>query len=316
MPETQLVKYDAMCRAIVEAHSLDEVKNIRNQARVLEHYARQAKNLDAERLCREIRERAEREWGKRYSAGEEKANGAREPNTNRGTTRLLEVTASTLHEMGVSKHQSRKWQARAAIPEDQFEATLAAGKSTDPLIKRERRKGREAELAEKTANVADELGLKLYNVIYADPPWRFEPRSRKTGMDRAADNHYPTMPLADIQQIDLPAADDCVLFLWATVPMLQEALQLMAAWGFAYKSHCIWAKDHIATGFWFRNAHELLLVGTRGNIPAPAPGDQENSILQAPVGKHSEKPPVFATMIDRALPELSKARNVCQDAKA
>jgi N6-adenosine-specific RNA methylase IME4 len=93
-------------------------------------------------------------------------------------------------------------------------------------------------------------------------------------MDRAADNHYPTMTTEQICALEIPAADNCALFLWATAPMLPEALAVMVAWGFTYKSHCIWAKDRLGTGYWFRNQHELLLVGTRGNIPAPAPGTQ------------------------------------------
>ena len=65
-----------------------------------------------------------------------------------------------------------------------------------------------------------------------------------------------------------------MLFLWATAPMLPQALEVMAAWGFKYKSHMVWVKDRTGTGYWFRNAHELLLVGTKGRIPAPAPGMQ------------------------------------------
>jgi N6-adenosine-specific RNA methylase IME4 len=110
-----------------------------------------------------------------------------------------------------------------------------------------------------------ELPDKKYGVILADPEWRFKTYSRDTGMDRAADNHYPTTetdaicarPVGDI------AASDCVLFLWATVPMLPDALKVMAAWGFAYKSHVIWKKDRIGTGYWFRNQHELLLSAPR-----------------------------------------------------
>ena len=107
---------------------------------------------------------------------------------------------------------------------------------------------------------------KKYAVIVADPEWRFEPRSRETGMDRAADNHYPTSELDAIKARGVAsiAADDCVLFLWATAPMLPQALAVMEAWGFAYKSHAIWVKDRIGTGYWFRNKHELLLIGPEG----------------------------------------------------
>ena len=90
-------------------------------------------------------------------------------------------------------------------------------------------------------------------------------------MDRAADNHYPTSILEAIKVRDVPSisAPDCVLFLWATVPMLPHALTVMAAWDFNYVSHYVWNKDRVGTGYWNRNKHELLLIGTRGEIPAP-----------------------------------------------
>ena len=101
-------------------------------------------------------------------------------------------------------------------------------------------------------------------------------------MDRAADNHYQTSELADIKARDVAAiaADDSVLFLCATVPMLLQALEVMASWGFKYVSHFIWLKDKIGTGYWNRNIHELLLVGVKGDIPCPAPGTQWDSVLQ------------------------------------
>jgi N6-adenosine-specific RNA methylase IME4 len=160
------------------------------------------------------------------------------------------------------------------------------------------------ELAEATQMASEELGSKLYNVIYADPPWSFTPYSEETGMDRAADNHYPTMTTAELCALEIPAADDAALFLWATAPMLPEALAVLAAWGFAYKSHCVWAKDRLGTGYWFRNRHEILLVGTRGNIPAPAPGTQFPSVIEAAVGAHSAKPIAFAEMIEQMFPNL------------
>jgi N6-adenosine-specific RNA methylase IME4 len=150
--------------------------------------------------------------------------------------------------------------------------------------------------------------MQQYGVIYADPPWRFEPYSRDSGMDRAADNHYPTMGFDAIAALDIreASAEDCVLFLWATVPMLPDALAVMDGWGFSYKSHCVWRKPSAGTGYWFRNAHELLLVGTRGAVPAPAPGTQLHSVIDAPLGKHSTKPEAFAAMINDLFPHLPK----------
>ena len=125
-------------------------------------------------------------------------------------------------------------------------------------------------------------------------------------MDRAADNHYPTMTLQDICALHPPAAANAVLFLWATAPMLPQALEVMAAWGFTYRSCCIWSKDRSGTGYWFRNRHEQLLVGARGKVPAPAPGTQYPSVVLAPTAGHSVKPACFAEMIEAMFPSAAR----------
>jgi N6-adenosine-specific RNA methylase IME4 len=165
--------------------------------------------------------------------------------------------------------------------------------------KKYHRDNRAREMADKTvaANEQREKSDQLFNVIYADPNWKFVTRS-ENGMDRAADNHYECANVAEIKAMKVPAADDCVLFLWATAPLLPEALEVMKAWGFTYRSNQIWAKNRAGTGFWFRSQHEQLLVGTKGNIPAPAPGTQYSSLIEAPLGEHSVKPEAFAEMIE------------------
>lgn len=92
--------------------------------------------------------------------------------------------------------------------------------------------------------------MKKYNVIYADPPWRYEQKS----LQGAAENHYPTMNINDM--CALPVGDladkDCVLFLWATFPMLPEALKLIDAWGFQYKTVAfVWLKQNRKSKSWF-----------------------------------------------------------------
>lgn len=174
--------------------------------------------------------------------------------------------------------------------------------------KKERRTLREAALAVKI----EALPERRYGVIYADPEWRFEPRSRETGMDRAPDNHYPTSPTADIiaRNVESIAANDCALFLWATAPMLLDALAVLSAWGFTYVTHAVWAKQRSGKargpGYWFTGEHEILLLGTRGHVPAPAPGTQFPSVLVAPVGEHSEKPDIALKAIEAYFPNLPK----------
>jgi hypothetical protein len=80
----------------------------------------------------------------------------------------------------------------------------------------------------------------------------------------------------------------------------------MKGWGFDYKTHCVWNKDRVGTGYWFRNKHELVLIGTKGAPPAPAPGTQFPSVLDAPVGAHSAKPDIILQMIEAYFPNLPK----------
>lgn len=200
-----------------------------------------------------------------------------------------------------------------ALPRDRQADVLGKveAKRLPTLAKQAMREATEKRLADKTRA----LPSRLFNVIYADPPWRFEPYSRDTGLDRAADNHYPTQSLEDIKRLPVGtiAAPDCALFLWATAPMLPEALCVMRFWGFTYRSHTIWRKaEHagaglvLGTGYWFRSAHELLLVGTRGTIPAPAPGEQWASMFDAPPRRHSEKPDAVYELIEAYYPNLPR----------
>jgi N6-adenosine-specific RNA methylase IME4 len=171
------------------------------------------------------------------------------------------------------------------------------------IVRQKLRAKNEAALAERQLA----LPVARFGVIYADPPWRIEVWSLDTA-NAVPENHYPTMTVEEIKALDVNsiAANDSVLFLWGTVPMLLQALAVMEAWGFAYKSHFVWGKDRIGTGYWSRNQHEVLLVGTRGNVPAPAPGTQFSSLVLAAVGFHSEKPTAFYELIERYFPHLPK----------
>lgn len=206
---------------------------------------------------------------------------------------LRSVPVEALHQLVSEQHRARQDQKKA------------------------KREAREQQLGEKIAGSNSELiaagaAGKRYGVIYADPEWRFEPYSRETGMDRAADNHYPTSPLDVIRSrpVNEIAAHDSVLFLWATRPMLPQALSVVEAWGFAYKSCTVWGKrrdgEQRGPGYIFTDESELLLYATRGQVPAPAPGTQWPSLIIAPVGRHSEKPHRFRELIESYFPTLPK----------
>jgi N6-adenosine-specific RNA methylase IME4 len=185
-------------------------------------------------------------------------------------------------------------------------AQAAAGEkvSAKTRLKQVKRAKNEAHLAAKILALPD----KHYGVIVTDPEWKDTVWSEETGMDRHASNHYPTSnteviasrPVASI------AAKDCVLFMWSTTQHLRIAMGVMEAWGFEYKSHYIWNKPSIGTGRWNRSKHEVLLIGTRGKVLCPAPGEQWDSVIDAPKGEHSAKPECFLEMIEGYYPNLPK----------
>ena len=174
------------------------------------------------------------------------------------------------------------------------------------IAKQQRRAEREAALAAATIRAAQALGTALYAVLYVDPPWDFLVRSRETGMDRHAANHYPVMSLDELFALQPPAAKDCALYLWAPFSQLRNAMRLIEHWGFEQKSGHGWTKPDLGTGYWVRENLELLLIATRGHIPAPAPGEQFPCAIEAPRGEPSEKPDIFAAMIERLYPNVPK----------
>ncbi len=88
--------------------------------------------------------------------------------------------------------------------------------------------------------------MKKYKIIYADPPWEYRVWSKK-GQGRSAESHYPTMRLEDIKALPVEKLADknCVLFMWITFPMLNEAMSVLKAWGFTYKTvGFVWVKQN------------------------------------------------------------------------
>jgi N6-adenosine-specific RNA methylase IME4 len=181
---------------------------------------------------------------------------------------------------------------------------MAKSPNAATLERRDRRAQKEIELAAKIRALPD----RSFGLIYADPHWRFEVYSRETGLERDAANHYAVAPLEKIKNLAIPsiAAADCVLALWGTSPMIEHAFATMTAWGFTYRSQLVWVKDKIGLGFWFRGKHEILLIGTRGHPPAPAPGMNVPSVLVAKVREHSRKPDEAYEILEAYFPTVPK----------
>lgn len=145
--------------------------------------------------------------------------------------------------------------------------------------------------------------MKLYDIIYADPPWRYDFSKSEI---REIESEYVTMSIEDIMRMRIPAAKNSVLYMWATAPKLLEALDVIDAWGFTYKTHAIWDKEKMGMGYWFRGQHELLLVATKGTFSPPEQGVRVSSVIRQNRGKHSQKPMSFRDMISNWFPDKEK----------
>jgi N6-adenosine-specific RNA methylase IME4 len=326
-----LTQYDSAKRMLHQAVRVDEVMHVRDVAERIALYGKQAKDRGIMADAMELQQRAERKLGALIASAKavgqigigRPAAAPAEPVENGAEP--VPFMRLTLAEVGIDKKLSASAQKLAQVPDEVFEAgieqarnKIVAGaaavvnpaKDMTTADKKAARAEKEARLGAKQRALPE----AKFGVIYADPEWQFETYA-ETGMNRSAENHYPTSTLDVIKKRDAAslAADDCVLFLWATAPMLPQALEVMEAWGFVYKSHIVWRKaEHhaaglvLGTGYWFRNGHELLLVGTRGHVPAPAMGTQWPSVMDAPPRKHSEKPDWAYELIEGYFPSLPK----------
>ncbi|MGL4320779.1 MAG: MT-A70 family methyltransferase, partial [Paracoccaceae bacterium] len=139
------------------------------------------------------------------------------------------------------------------------------------------------------------------------PPWQFASNSK----DKPSKNtmrHYPCMNTADIANIPVAAAcaKDALLLLWVTVPFTEIALDVVKAWGFAFKSELVWPKERIATGYWARNKHEKVLICRKGLFPCLRPALFPDSIIPGKQGKHSAKPDYLHEITERRFPDMNR----------
>lgn len=316
----KLVKYDAACRAIALAKSVDEVKGIRDQAEAMRHYGRQAKNRQLEADAWAIKERAEIRLG--TIIREQKRT------VGLGAGRPPKIPAKkvgiSLNDAGIDHKLSSRAQKKAALPKAEQERLIrdgqkqilaAADKASASLVKAsEITQTRKAydDRKETGGHIADLTALvktgKKFSVIYADPPWEFKVYSGK-GKQRSAERHYDTMSLDFIRSLPVQelAADDCAIFLWAVMPELPGALDLLKDWGFKYKTAGFtWVKQNrsgngifTGMGYWTRANAELCLLATRGSpkrLAADVP-----QVIMSPVREHSRKPDEAVPRIERLL---------------
>lgn len=135
-----------------------------------------------------------------------------------------------------------------------------------------------------------------FATIVADPPWQYDNKATRG----AAEDHYPTMSLGELCELPVAtwSAEQSHLYLWTTNGFLREAFDVLASWGFTYKTTLVWVKPQIGMGNYFRSSSEYVLFGIRGGLRTR--DCNQPNWFQAPRTQHSKKPGVFFDLVETA----------------
>jgi N6-adenosine-specific RNA methylase IME4 len=168
-----------------------------------------------------------------------------------------------------------------------------------------------AEERNTAAQLLRDLSGQRFGAILVDPPWRFANRTGKVAPEHKRLHRYATMSLEEIAALPVAglALPKSHLYLWCPNALLMEALQIMRAWDFTYKTNIVWYKtrkdggpDGRGVGFYFRNVTELLLFGTRGELRTLKPGRRQVNVIVSRKQEHSRKPQETYAIIEACSP--------------
>lgn len=230
-----------------------------------------------------------------------------------------------LNELGVTKQRASEYERMAAHPEVVEQIIDSAEHVTKAAILKEiKEKTKERERQEKIAerltapHTTESVDIyttgKRYRVIYADPPWSYNDK-QSTDKLGGAEKHYPTMSLAEICALPVPADDNAVLFIWVTSPLLEDVFKVINAWGFKYKTSFVWDKVAHNMGHYNSVRHEFLLIATKGSC-TPDVNKLYDSVVSIERTEHSKKPKEFRDMIDALYPGGERLELFAREAPA
>ncbi|MBI4460414.1 MAG: S-adenosylmethionine-binding protein [Acidobacteria bacterium] len=164
---------------------------------------------------------------------------------------------------------------------------------------------------ETTQALLRDLTKQHFGTILIDPPWRFANRTGKMAPEHKRLHRYPTMSFEEIAELPVGklALPNSHLYLWCPNALLLEALTIMKAWGFTYKTNIVWYKvrkdggpDGRGVGFYFRNVTELLLFGVKGHLRTLKPGRTQTNVIISRKQEHSRKPETAYRIIEQCSP--------------
>jgi N6-adenosine-specific RNA methylase IME4 len=303
---TELAQLEQAERLLAQVASVQDAVDLVNWAEQARVFAKQAKlGTGAINHATVIKLRAERMVAEHVDAGQA-AGQIAEHGTNQHRGGPDSGPPPTLSELGLSKQRVAEARIiRNAYSDAELAELARDATDSDRLLSRDKivRSAGWAQREHQQGRYADTSNLGHADVIYLDPPWRYDVQISDA---RAIENQYPTMTFDELATLRIPAGDNAVMFCWVTAPQTDVAVDLIRAWGFTYRTQLVWVKDKIGMGYYARGQHELLFVATKGTPTIPAPADRPSSVITAPRREHSRKPDAVYDLIDRMYPNASK----------
>lgn len=304
-----LAKLNNALQILSEIRTVAEAKELTDLAKAAEVYAKQRQmGEEAEAYAREVRLRSERRLGEILmetpkNPGVQLSGGSRkEPPGD----------VPTLRELGVSKKVSMKVQQMALLPVEAFEQVVSGKLKMANALRELKRQDVQPEVP---------LPTGQYDCLVIDPPWQYALRDE----DATHRNRCPYPAMSFSQILDLPVPEllpNGVLWLWTTNNMMGDACRLLTGWDCELKTILTWVKvastgsPHIGTGHWLRNATEHCLLAVRGNVPSFSHLGTLGShptVMAAPRGEHSAKPPLFYDLVEQLSPQATKLEMFARD---
>lgn len=279
----------------------DEVKEwmILNQfgRRNLSNYQRSVLALQLEEV---FKEKAKENQGVRTDIKQKSAESLKPIETRKELAKVANVSHDTIAKVKVIEQKA---------PEE-VKAKLSSGEVSinqvyQEIKKEEKKIERDKKIEEVKAKIEKEnlvIEDKKYHVIVIDPPWAYEEKGGFSSSEYDAESNrgavdYPTMTVEQIKQIELPEAEDCVLFLWTTHAFLKDSFEILEQWGYKYKATLVWDKVKMGIGRTIRMQVEFCLIGVKGNPIIN--GSSERDIITEARREHSRKPEAFYSMVER-----------------
>jgi len=287
----QLEKISAFRSELAIAETIEEIKHLDTKASALAEIARKGK----------MSKSAQDEVGAFRCDIEAKKGAWLDEYFPQGGDRKSRLPDRTLIEEGINKKESsnarlvnkeQELVAEAIEEIKQDDKKVVTPSAVVSLVRNKKRKIRVEETEQPNLD-------GIYRVIYADPPWQYN----ADFMDKYghAKSHYSTMSIEELCALPVAdvRADDCVLFMWTTSPKLEQAFQVIKAWGFKYKTSFVWDKVKHNFGYYNSVRHEFLLIAGHGSSTPDVKELHDSVISIERSGKHSEKPEYFRELIDK-----------------